>query len=67
MKSLVPYVSVEHGNTEKVAKAVAGVFGADLKDAKDFNPLNTQSYELIGLGSGIFNGKFHARLQQQIR
>ncbi len=62
MKSLVIYVSVEHGNTEKVAKAISEVLGADLKDAKDVDPHEVLSYDLIGFGSGIFMGKFHVRL-----
>jgi flavodoxin len=62
MKSLVVYVSVEHGNTEKVARAISDVLGADLREAKDVDPSMIQSYELTGFGSGIFYGKFHARL-----
>lgn len=62
MKSLVVYVSVEHGNTEKVARAISEVLGADLREAKDIDPSIVQSYDLVGFGSGIFYGKFHARL-----
>ena len=35
MKSLVVYVSVSHGNTERVARAISEVLGADLKEAKN--------------------------------
>jgi len=66
MKSLVVFISVEHGNTEKMAKAIAEVLDADLKDAKDVDPHDIQSYDLIGFGSGIHNGKFHARLLKLI-
>ena len=62
MKCLVAYVSVEHGNTEKVAKSMAQVLGADLAEAKDLDPAIIPTYDLIGFGSGIFMGKFHARL-----
>lgn len=62
MRSLVTYVSVEHGNTEKVARAIAEVLGADLVEAKAVDPATISSYDLIGVGSGIFKGKFHARL-----
>ncbi|HEY3420650.1 MAG TPA: flavodoxin family protein [Methanomassiliicoccales archaeon] len=62
MKSLVVYVSVSHGNTEKVAKVIAEVLGADLKEAKAVDPAIIQSYDLVGFGSGIFYGKFHASL-----
>ena len=66
MKSLIVYVSVEHGNTEKVAKAISEVLGAELKEAKDVDPQALQNYELIGFGSGIFFSKFHARLLQLV-
>jgi flavodoxin len=62
MKSAVVYVSVEHKNTEKVARSIAEVLGADLVEAKDFDPATIPSYDLIGFGSGIFRGKFHAQL-----
>jgi len=66
MKSLVVYVSVEHDNTKKVAKAISEVLGADLREAKEVDPRALQGYELIGFGSGIFFGKFHARLLQLV-
>jgi flavodoxin len=62
MKCLVVYVSVEHKNTEKVAKSIAEVLGADLAEAKDIDLTSLPNYDLIGLGSGIFKGKFHAQL-----
>ena len=66
MKSLIVYVSVEHGNTEKVAKAISEVLGAELKEAKEVDPRALQGYDLVGFGSGIFFGKFHARLLQLV-
>ena len=62
MKSLVSHVSVEHGNTEKGARAISEVLSADLKEAKNVNLSTIQSYELIDFGSRFFMGKFHARL-----
>jgi flavodoxin len=62
MKCLIVYVSVEHKNTEKVAKALADALGADVVEAKDADPANFTKYDLIGFGSGIYMGKFHARL-----
>jgi len=62
MKSLVVYVSVEHGNTEKVARAISEVLGADLREAKDVDLSTIHDYDLIGFGSGIYKGKFHGRL-----
>jgi flavodoxin len=54
--------SVEHKNTEKVARSMAEGMGADLADAKDVDLAKISGYDLIGFGSGIFKGKFHARL-----
>jgi len=62
MKSLVVYISVEHGNTEKVARAIAEVIGADLKAVKDVDLGTLSDYQMIGVGSGIFKGKFHVGL-----
>lgn len=62
MKTLIVYASVSHGNTEKVAKTIAEVLGADIMEAKAVDPLIVQNYDLIGFGSGIFYGKFHAGL-----
>lgn len=58
-KSIIVCASVAHGNTRKIADAIAPVLGAtvvsptaaDLGDA-----------ELVGFGSGIYRGKFHESL-----
>lgn len=62
MKCLIIYVSVEHKNTEKVAKSMAEAIGADLVEAKNVDLANISGYDLVGFGSGIFKGLFHARL-----
>jgi flavodoxin len=67
MKSLVVYVSVSHGNTEKVAKAISGVLSADLMEAKTVDPSILSGYELVGFGSGIFYSKFHAGLLKLVK
>jgi len=59
MKTVVVYTSIAHGNTEKVAKAMAETTGADLKKAGDTAPEALSNYDLIGFGSGIYNGKHH--------
>lgn len=56
------YVSVEHGNTEKVARAIAEVLGAETKKAEEVDPRSLSDHDLIGFGSGIFHNKFHPRL-----
>ncbi len=67
MKSLVIYISVSHGNTEKVAKAISDVLGADLMEAKTVDPSILPNYELVGFGSGIFYSKFHAGLLKLVK
>jgi Flavodoxins len=59
MKTLIICKSVHHGNTEKVAKAMADVLGAKLAQPEDVDPASLQEYDLIGFGSGIYMGKHH--------
>lgn len=56
------YVSVHHGNTEKVARVMANVLDADLLDVKQANVGMLAQYDLIGFGSGIYFGKHHESL-----
>ncbi|MCQ8893354.1 MAG: flavodoxin family protein [Methanolinea sp.] len=62
MKTLVVYVSVHHGNTEKVARAIAGELGADLVTIDGARQADLKAYDLICFGSGIFFGKHHKSL-----
>ncbi len=62
MKTAIVYVSYHHNNTEKVAKEMASVLGADLKKVGTFNPGELADYDLIGFGSGIYMGKHHKSL-----
>jgi len=59
MKALMVYVSVHHGNTEKVAKAMANILDADLVQVKQVDAITLERYDLIGFGSGIYFGKHH--------
>jgi len=62
MKALVIYISVHHGNTEKVAKVVANVLDAGLLQVKQVYASMLEQYDLIGFGSGIYFGKYHKSL-----
>ena len=62
MKTLLIYISVHHGNTEKVVKAMANILNADLLRVEQVNPNLLEQYDLIGLGSGIYFGKHHKSL-----
>ena len=62
MNTLIIYKSYSRMNTEKVAKAMAEAVNATLKKVEDANPEDLTGYDLIGIGSGIYAGKYHKDL-----
>jgi flavodoxin len=62
MKPIIILYSYHHHNTEKVAKVIANVLGADIRWPEDVNPEELQEYDLIGFGSGIYSAKHHVSL-----
>jgi flavodoxin len=62
MKALIIYISVHHGNTEKVAKVMANILDADLLQVEQADASILEQYDLIGFGSGIYFGKHHKSL-----
>jgi len=62
MKALIIYISVHHGNTERVAKVMANILDADLLQMKQVDASVLEQYDLIGFGSGIYFGKHHKSL-----
>lgn len=66
MKTLIVYASVHNGNTEKVARAMAEAVHADIVEAKHVNVDKAHEYDLIGFGSGIYNGELHATVLHAI-
>ena len=62
MKALVIYISVHHGNTEKLAKVMANALDADLLQVKHMDASMLEQYDFIGFGSGIYFGKYHKSL-----
>lgn len=62
MKALIIYISVHHGNTEKIAKVIANILGAALLEVQQANASMLEQYDLIGFGSGIYFGKHHKSL-----
>jgi flavodoxin len=54
MKTLICFASVRHGNTKKIAEAMAEAIGAELVPTKDVKTKNIEAYDLIGFGSGIY-------------
>ena len=61
-KILILYFSFHHKNTEKIAKAMAEVLGADLVEVTKANPEMILNYDLIGFGSGIYAFSHHKSL-----
>ncbi len=59
MRVLIVYISVHHGNTEKVARTMANVLDADLAQVREANATVLEQYDLIGFGSGIYFGRHH--------
>jgi len=62
MTSLIIYHAGQHRNTEKIAKAMAAVLGADCKRTHEVSPNTILDYDLVGFGAGIYFGKHHAIL-----
>jgi flavodoxin len=63
MKTLIVCVSVSHGNTRKIASAMADVLGAEVVEPEDVDVATLGEYDLVGFGSGIFGMAFHPRLR----
>ncbi len=62
IRSLVIVFSYHHGNTEKVANAIAHVLGAEVKTPQQVDPEMLREYDLIGFGSGIYSAQHHESL-----
>ncbi len=63
-KCLIVYESRHHGNTEKIAKAMAEASGAELCRAGEAGGKNLDGYGLIGFGSGIAWGSHYEGLKK---
>ncbi|HID11658.1 MAG TPA: flavodoxin [Candidatus Latescibacteria bacterium] len=59
MKSLIICISVHHGNTERVARAMAEVLGAEVVKPHQVEVEGLSNYDLIGFGSGIHFQRHH--------
>ncbi len=61
---LIIYHSEHHGNTKKIAKAMAEKINADILKAADVNLNKFEEYDIVGFGSGVYNGKLHKELSE---
>jgi len=62
LKTLIVYYSEHHGNTKKVARAMAEVLNAELLKTQDIDLGIISQHDLIGFGSGIYWGRHHKQL-----
>lgn len=59
MKTAIVYASTHHGNTKKLVDAIAAKHEVTLIDATTTQEADLSGYDLIGLASGIYAGKYH--------
>ncbi|MFA5312408.1 MAG: flavodoxin family protein [Methanomassiliicoccales archaeon] len=62
MRSLLILYSYHHHNTEKIANVFAKVLDAEIRTPMEIDPDEVQKFDLIGFGSGIYDGKHHTSL-----
>ncbi|SMC65328.1 flavodoxin family protein [Papillibacter cinnamivorans] len=62
MKAIVVVSSYHHKNTEKVAERIAEILDAGVTPPELMEPGSLVAYDLVGFGSGIYDGKHHKRL-----
>lgn len=63
-KCLIVYESYHHGNTKKIAEAMAKVSGAELCPVDEISSKNPDEYEIIGFGAGIAYGRHYEKLMK---
>lgn len=66
-KCLIVYYSYHHGNTKKVAEAMAQSVGAELCTAGEAGGKNLDDYAIIGFGAGIDRGKHYGALFDAVK
>ena len=67
MKILICCRSYHHGNTKKVAEAMAGEGNVDLVDVSAHGTVSMEDYDCIGLASGIYGFSVHQDLVALVR
>ncbi|WP_306317133.1 MULTISPECIES: flavodoxin family protein [unclassified Streptomyces] len=64
MKTLIVCTSVSHGNTRRVADAMAPVLEAKVVSPEAVDPAEMADADLLGFGSGVFYGRLHPGLSR---
>ena len=65
-KCLIIYHSYHHGNTEKIAKAMAEASDAKVCSIDELSAIDIQEYEIIGFGAGIAYGRHYDKLLEAV-
>jgi len=63
MKTLIVCASVSHGNTRKVADAMADVLDGLVVEPDDVDEEMLASADLVGVGSGIYGMRYHPTIR----
>ncbi len=63
MKTLLICRSRSHGNTARVAQAMADVLGATVVEPAQVDPETIGAYDVVGFGSGIYGFSFDDELR----
>ncbi|THA49845.1 flavodoxin [Streptomyces sp. A1136] len=67
MKIVIVCTSVSHGNTRRVADAMADVLDAKVVTPEEADPAEPAGADLVGFGSGVFYGKLHHGLTDFVK
>ncbi|MFD5465036.1 flavodoxin family protein [Kitasatospora sp. NPDC127059] len=67
MKAVIVCVSVSHGNTRRIAEAMARPLAARVVEPEELDPADLAGHDLVGFGSGVFTGRLHPRLRHFVR
>ena len=64
MSILIIYHSEHHGNTKKIADAMGEEPDTVVCSAEDVNLEDLDKHDIIGFGSGVYNGRLHNKLPE---
>lgn len=62
MQSAIIHVSIHHHNTAKISASMASAIGAEVLTVAEAKQRPGSSWDVVGLGSGIFFGAHHKSL-----
>lgn len=62
MKTAIVYVSTHHGNTKKLAEAIASAYDVALFDGCAESSMDLSAYDCIGFASGIAFSSFYPQM-----